>query len=292
MNEKRGNWYLLTGLVLGLVIGLGFAWFISPVKYTDIAPASLTSSYKDEYRRVIALAYTANHDIDRARVRINLLDANNPAQVLAAQAQHMVAENQAPQEARALALLAADLGRPQSISAATLAPQTTSETTTQAAPGEENTAVPEETDLPTVEVEAAIQTPTLPRPTRTPTITLTPVPTFTPRPTATPMPVLDAPFTLKTKNEICNGTIQPGLLQIEVVDSQGNPYAGVQIVITWQDGEDSFYTGLSPEISSGYADFVMAQGERYRLRVGQVSSTINDLQWRENCALKMEFAEE
>ena len=238
MNEKRGNWYLLTGLVLGLVIGLGFAWFISPVKYTDIDPASLTSSYKDEYRRVIALAYTANHDIDRARVRINLLDANNPAQVLAAQAQHMVAENQAPQEARALALLAADLGRPQSISAATLAPQTTSETTTQAAPGEENTAVPEETDLPTVEVEAAIQTPTLPRPTRTPTITLTPVPTFTPRPTATPMPVLDAPFTLKTKNEICNGTIQPGLLQIEVVDSQGNPYAGVQIVITWQDGED------------------------------------------------------
>ena len=159
MNEKRGNWYLLTGLVLGLVIGLGFAWFISPVKYTDIAPASLTSSYKDEYRRVIALAYTANHDIDRARVRINLLDANNPAQVLAAQAQHMVAENQAPQEARALALLAADLGRPQSISAATPAPQTTSETTTQAAPGEENTAVPEETDLPTVEVEAAIQTP-------------------------------------------------------------------------------------------------------------------------------------
>ena len=30
--ERRGPWYLLTGLVLGLAFGLVFAWVVSPVK--------------------------------------------------------------------------------------------------------------------------------------------------------------------------------------------------------------------------------------------------------------------
>ncbi|MBE0697270.1 MAG: hypothetical protein IH586_10135, partial [Anaerolineaceae bacterium] len=112
MNEQRGNLYLLTGLVIGLAVGLLFAWVISPVKYVDTEPGSLAPGVKDEYRQVIALAYQANHDLSRAQQRIALIDPGSNFQVLAAQAQRMLAEDTTSQEARALAMLAADMSKP------------------------------------------------------------------------------------------------------------------------------------------------------------------------------------
>ena len=122
MNKRRGNWYLLTGLLIGLVLGLFFAWVISPVQYVDISPSDLPGSQKDLYRRVIALAYQVDRDLDRARQRAELIDSRDPVQSLAAQAQRMLAEGQSAQDARALAILAADLGRPGVVSAVTEMP--------------------------------------------------------------------------------------------------------------------------------------------------------------------------
>lgn len=267
--DARGNWYLLTGLLIGAAIGLLIAWVVSPVKYLDADPGMLSTNHKGEYRQVIALAYNADQNLDRARERIKLIDGGNGISALAAQAQQLLAENRPPQEARALAVLAADLGRdPGQVSQATTAPSGA----WIASPATQVSGV---APTATQGAVAAIQTPTLPPP--PPTATLTPMPTFTPRPTATPLRFLDSPFTLKSKQELCESSAKPGLLQIEVIDANGKPLPGVRISATWQDGQDSFYTGLAPEIDPGYADFIMAPGAIYSLMVGEASKPVSGL---------------
>lgn len=66
MTENRGPWYLVTGLLLGLGVGLLLAWVILPVPYVASTPVSLRSDFKDEYRYLIASAYTATGNLERA----------------------------------------------------------------------------------------------------------------------------------------------------------------------------------------------------------------------------------
>lgn len=112
MNEdERGNWYLLTGVVLGIILGILFAWVISPVEYVDTAPESLTNEFKDQYRVLIASAYVANGDLVRAKARLELLDEADIYLVVAEQAQQMLAEGGSVEEAQALGRLALALGQ-------------------------------------------------------------------------------------------------------------------------------------------------------------------------------------
>ncbi len=289
-SEGHSNWYLLTGLILGLGLGLLIAWVISPVRYIDTAPASLEMTYKDEYRRAIALAYQASGNLDRARERLALLDPGESVQALAAQAQRMLAENQPPQEARALAVLAADLEQPPTTARSSPSPQPATEQP-RLTPQESPTTGQPGLATATLETVAAIQTPTLPPPTRTPTITQTRPPTFTPRPTATPLLVLEAPFVVKEKREVCDGSIPGGLLQIFVTGADGQPLPGVRILISWQGGEESFYTGLAPEISPGYADFQMTADETYNLKVGNASEPLGGLISSGTCGWRLEFSQ-
>lgn len=282
-NEQRGNWYLLTGLVIGLVLGVLYSWVVSPVKYIDTDPSSLAAQYKDEYRRVIALAYGANGNLERARERLALIDRGDQMQVLAAQAQRMVAENQPPNEARMLAILAADLGSGAQASAPS--PQAAAEQPTAGVT--QNASSP--TEAATLEVAAAIQTPTVFIPTQAPTATRTPIPTFTPRPTATAMRILDAPFVLKERREICDGSVPAGLLQVQVTDENGDPLPGVMVKVSSLEGENFFYTGLVPDVSPGYADFEMISNTIYTLRIGVVSEEIAGITLTSRCGLYFDF---
>jgi len=106
--QKRGAWYLLTGLVLGLIFGLIYAWLVNPVVYQNTHPASLKDSFKNSYRSTIAQAYAETANLDRAISRLVLLEDPDPVYALGAQAQQALAEGQ-PEEARALALLASAL---------------------------------------------------------------------------------------------------------------------------------------------------------------------------------------
>jgi hypothetical protein len=218
----------------------------------------------------------------------------NPVQVLASQAQRMIAENQPAQEARTLALLANDLSLPSSDSTIISASMQTA-TSKQAAAETNGTKSPDgattsETTT-TADISAAIQTPTALSPTNTPTIRPTPLPTSTLHPTATPTRILDAPFKLKTKQEICDGSVPPGLLQIEVTGIDRKSLPAVQIHVLWQNGEDSFYTGLAPEISPGYADFVMTPGSTYDVIVGEASTAVKGLAANDRCGLRLEFVQ-
>ena len=109
--EERGNWYLITGVVLGLIIGLLYAWLINPVDYVDTAPNTLKPFYKDQYRLMIATAYDADPDIVRAKARLELLEDEDAYRAVAEQAQHALSAGGTPDESQALGKLAAALGR-------------------------------------------------------------------------------------------------------------------------------------------------------------------------------------
>jgi len=251
MNEDRGNWFLLTGIIIGLAFGLLYSLWLNPVTYVDAAPGSLSPANQDHYRLMAALAYRANGDLGRAQARLQIFDDDNPAYTLGAQAQRMLAEGGDPDMARALAQLAADYNNP----------------------------LPEVVLPPTPTLEA---TPTPPEvamleETATPEVTPTPVMTFTPRATLRSLPTLAAPFDLRQREIVCDPAITESLLQIEAVDGDGAPLAGVQVQITWSDGEDLFYTGLYPRVSPGYADFKMEPAIVYSLRVGEAGETVTGL---------------
>lgn len=106
--QKRSPLYLLTGVILGLILGLVYAWVINPVIYEHTAPANLGDADKAEYRSTIAQVYAVTGDLQRASMRLALLGDPDPVFTLGVQAQLALAQGQ-DAEAHALALLASAL---------------------------------------------------------------------------------------------------------------------------------------------------------------------------------------
>lgn len=258
-NESRGPWYLFSGLIIGLVLGIFYAWVISPVQYVDTTPESMRPEFKDQYRSLVAQAYQKNNDLGRARQRLALLNESAPAAVLSAQARDLRADEGETREVLALEQLAAALRGPQGQTA-----QAQIAETTAAAP-----LTPEPAATGTLSVEEMVQTATPLPPTPRATQTL--------RPSNTPQAGLSAPFELRAQDPICDNQTSPGLMEIEVVDASGTPLAGVKITITWAGGEDFFYTGLKNPKNSGYADYELKPGVIYTLRVGE-SQPVGNIQ--------------
>jgi hypothetical protein len=282
MKPGKGSWYLLTGLLIGLGLGLIYAWLIEPVEYIDTAPHSLSPAIKERYRSLISLAYQADGDIGRARQRLALLQDINPQSVLAAQAQQEVANSGSPQEAQALALLAEDINQAGAVDQSTEAPSASQPAASQIAASQIAAGKPTAKSRPqktaTMEPGQAVRSPT-----PHPTATGTPEATFTPRATALVQSTLGPPFALKDKQKICDPTLPNALLQVEVEDSSGQPLAGVRLDVTWNGGEDFFFTGLYPKITNGYADFNMSPGVTYSLRAGEGGQTVSGLMAPADC---------
>ena len=135
MDQNRGNWYLLTGLVLGLIMGLLYTWVISPVKEVDSHPHLLREDYQDIYRTLIARAYQANSNLPRAKARLDLIGDDEPALALAAQAQRYLAEGGELDTAKVLANLSSAL-QVAAIAGATPSPPIPEENQQTQEPGE------------------------------------------------------------------------------------------------------------------------------------------------------------
>ena len=73
MKQTRGSMYILTGLVLGIGIGLIYAWLIHPVDMGSSSPGNLRVGDKDQYRALTALAFVSSGDLVRAKARLELL---------------------------------------------------------------------------------------------------------------------------------------------------------------------------------------------------------------------------
>lgn len=300
--EQRGPWYLLTGVILGVILGLAYAWLVQPVEYVDTSPASLRETFKDRYRALIASAYMANGDIVRARARLELLEDEDIYRSLTEQAQRTLAEQGTSDEARALGLLAIAIGQgvpdpslgsntnvqptsievsPFSVSTAsstpspvptdtsTLAPtQTPPATSTATATNEEVTdstvTATSEADLAPENEGTPTETP-IPRPTNTPT--LTPTPTRTP----------GMPFVMVDSKRVCDQALSAPLFQVFVENASGDPASGVEVIATWAQGEERFFTGLKPEKGMGYADFTPLPRITYSLRIGEGGEPVEGL---------------
>jgi len=261
--------HLILAALVGLGLGLVYSWVISPVTYVDASPSILRDDFKDQYRIVIAKSYASTHDLARARSRLELLGDPDPAGQLSALAQRMLADGETFEATRPLAQLATDLKQGFASVSSVLTPFTS----VPQLPEINFTESPIETNEPVVETSIPPQ----PFFEQTPLAPVTPAETATPRPTFTPIPGPGAPFSLIGQETVCDPSLEPGLMQFEILDSRRNPLAGIEIIATWNQGEDRFFTGFKPELGNGYADFIMEPDTVYNIRIVDGGTSVQNL---------------
>jgi len=252
MDQNRGNWYLLTGLILGLIMGIVYSWVISPVSQVDTHPSMLRTDYKDIYRLLISRAYQVNNNLPRAEARLNLIGDDEPALALAAQAQRFLAEGGDHEMAIILANLSAAL---QSSEAAENTPVPPTGTT--AIPGTaENTEEAEENDPDSPAISTQL-----------------------PVSSQTPLPTESLPFILQKSWDVCDPTLGESLIQIVATNSSGDGIPGVAIQISLGTNPiEIFYTGLKLELGLGYADFSAEPGLTYQVEILDSGLIISDIE--------------
>ncbi len=233
---------LAIGFLAGMLGGLYYAWVANPVEYVDASPASLREDFKSDYLSLIASAYAATGDLDRAQARLDLFPNPDTAQALGALAQRRLALGYPEAEARALALLAAALG-----------------------------------ERPTPIATRPRRTPTAARPSPTVSPTGTTTPTPVRPPTRTPTATPGAPFRLVERGKVCDPDLASPLIQVEVLDAAGKQIPGVEVLVVWDTGQDHFFTGLKPELGVGYGDFTMTEGLTYTVQVRDSDELVTGL---------------
>jgi hypothetical protein len=260
--------HLILALLLGIGIGLTYAWVISPVTYVDASPAILRVDFKDQYRSVIAASYASTYNLPRASERLKLLGDIDPVGELSAQAQRMLAAGEPFEDVRPIAQLATDLQQGFASAPITNVPPVEAvDTPTLETPVIE-TPIPTETfvfEEPTLAFEQTLVVP------------LQQLTTTTPRPTSRPNPAAGDPFTLVGQDTVCDPSLKPGLLQVILMDSRRRQVPGIKIIVTWNQGEDNFFTGLKPELGNGYADFLMQTDTIYSVRVVEGGSFVPNI---------------
>jgi hypothetical protein len=254
---KREWWIWLFGFLVGSGLGLYYAWVIAPVRYVDTLPVTLRSDFKDQYRLAISASYAATHNLVRTRARLALIGDPDPIQALTGQAQRMLAQGETFDTIQQVAALASDLRSGHADVIASPSPTLSSTISANI-----ELATPTFSAAEAVTPNASLEPPTL-ESSPTPAIFDTP----TPRPTRTPSPTAGAPFQLITQDTVCKLDLTEGLMQISVIDSRHHQMAGVEIIITWNGGEEHIFTGFKPEIANGYADYVMLSGVTYTVRI-------------------------
>ncbi len=265
---RNSTFHIIITLLIGLGLGLAYSWLISPVTYVDASPAILRVDFKDQYRTVIAASYASTHDLPRARARLELLGDVDPVGELSAQAQRMLASGEPFDSVSSLAQLATDLQQGFASVASTNTPFTVVVNTPTLEPPFAETPLSTETfifDEPTLSFE---QTPLIPQ---------QPIAPSTPRPTSPPNPAAGSPFTLVGQDTVCDTSLKEGLLQVILMDSRRRQVPGIKIIVTWNQGEDNFFTGLKPELGNGYADFIMKADTVYSVRVVEGGSFVPNI---------------
>ena len=224
-------------LLTGLVLGLGLGLLISLV----ISPVT----YKDTTPAALAGEYKADYRLSIARAYRANLDIVRASQRIALLHDFSPVESLAAQAQQALSV------------------------------GDEQAA----RDL--ASLASALSDLSMESPASTPVAGSTQGVTSTapaaPEAAASPGPAMDEPFVIVDRQPVCDVAQTPGLLQIEVRDSNGTPVPGIQINVAWDGGLDTVFSGLKPAVSACYADFQMTPGVSYSLRVGDGGETVNGL---------------
>jgi len=73
----------LTSLGVGIAVGLVITWVVMPLDFKNADPADLRLTIKNDYVRMISLAYAADGDLAYAQHRLTTLRLAHPAQTFA-----------------------------------------------------------------------------------------------------------------------------------------------------------------------------------------------------------------
>jgi hypothetical protein len=244
--------WLLIGLLVGMGFGLYYAWVVEPVIYTDSGPARLSEQYKAEYIFLVSQNYAADGDWPRAQQRLAALEDPNLAQTVNSLLETYVRDLQSPEALRHMAALAQQLGA-QGGAVAIFAP------------------TPEV--LPTPTLATQTQATPVPSPTPLPTDTPPPVPTTAVPPS--PPPEVELPYRLLDQEQVCEADVP----QIEVIVQNEllEDLPGVEVRVSWANGNDRFYTGFKPEQGLGYGDFTMEKDVSYTVVLAEGSPEVSGL---------------
>lgn len=256
MTRSRWPILVLIGLAAGVALGLIYTWLIEPVQYYDTPPNHLRSDLRDEYVLLISEAYAADEDWAAAQRRLASLEEPDIAAAILDVTERAIGDGKSVNSIRHLAHLAYDLGvsRPSLAFFQPTRPSSPSPTTHRIVA----------TFTPTVQP--------LPSPTAVPLPTASP--TFTPLPSPTPR----LHYRLLARQQICDQDHPDPLLQVIVNDSEGEGVSGEQIVVSWNDQETTLFSGLKPELGTGYADLAIQPDTSYAVRLASGSETVGELE--------------
>jgi hypothetical protein len=278
--------FVVVGIAIGLGLGLLITWQLWPVEYYDTDPIDLRNEHKDDYVVMIAAAYAQDRDLGMASLRLGELGLEDAKQSVLGLFQRYGEAGYA-EETRSLALLAYDLGVTDVallpyIEQPTATPEPTA--TLEPTPTEQAATPPTvtPTEAPPEPSPTATETPAEPTPTATtppPTATLAPraTPSAAPTPEATPtsLPEGDFDYQLVERTDLgCSSERDGDYILVYVQDENERGVGGVEILVTGPDVEDSFFTGLKPEVDTGFADFLVTAAGSYTVEIVAGSSHV------------------
>ncbi|MEM7333390.1 MAG: hypothetical protein AAF490_14970 [Chloroflexota bacterium] len=263
--ESRSNRFslagwLFVGLIIGLIGGLTYSWLISPVVFVDASPAQFSPEFKTVYIEQIGLSYIATGDWETAETRLLTLEDEALSSTVGTVLDEAIRSQKPDRTIRGLAALAQQLGV-EDQSVAIFAPTPA-------------TAVPTPTSTP--ETESAAVSPTV-----TPTATNTAIPTVAPSVTIPATSTTQPNYRLLNQQQIC-GDEAPQIAVI-TLDALLDQEPGVEVIISWTNGQDRFFTGFKPENGLGYGDFTMSPDISYTVFLAEGSPEISGIRI-ETCA--------
>lgn len=274
---QQPPWFLLTGLVLGLVFGLIISLALFPLRYTDATPDMLDEQASEDYIIAVAMAHYGAPDIGRARARLQTMDlGENLGIAVTSLSITTRSPNGLTPTVEALKKLASDLSggavpdeeieilvpdgdeteEPEDESNFTPTYVDEAQPVGEDQQTDDQSGVGEDENDSVGTAEDFLQPPE--------------------NQVVLAMTINDQPFRLAERLTFCDRSLS-SQLEVVVLDGEGQGLKGVPILIQWENGAETFYTGLYGEIDGGYADYAMQEGEIYQLQVGQTSLFVEDV---------------
>ena len=252
----RVSWIgLIVGLALGLGVSLVYTWVVNPVIEFNTAPWQLSNPARDQYVAMIAEAFQQSRDLARADERLRALGDERSGVLVARIACDFFRRAADPTLTASLVDLARAYGE-----------------TTCADIAMPPTGTPQGTVMIVLPTDTPTVTPTPPTatPTRRPDLGI-----ITSTPTRTPTP--PGSFYVASITAFCNPRLS-GVMEVYVREANRSGIPGIPVQVTWAAGSDRFFTGLLPGKDPGYANFVMAQGQTYRVELPGRSAPSRELE--------------
>lgn len=251
-------WFpLIVGLALGTAGALYFAWTLAPLEEFNTLPWQLNKEDRDAYMVAVAQNFAYDRDINRALERLLLLQAPsdsfiNPFDRVAETACELARTD----------FIATNSGRDAILSMQALYQS-------QGRTGCADEIIVASAGVNVVETLPAppTATPTLAPPaSKTPTPMLPDVQPTTGGGRIVPTTPPQRDFVLVRIEPFCDTEIS-GVIEVYVQEANGDGIPGQPVRVRWEEGEDTFFTGLKPERGPAYADFQMTLNRGYTVEM-------------------------